>query len=346
MAGYSSNSYLTAYGTEMTYNAGFIMAYFLDKGWTKNSICAMLGNMQRESTINPGIWQNLDSGNTNLGFGICQWTPATKLINWCNQMGVPYDVLDFQCARIQYELENGLQWIATSSYPESFREFTQSTKDVEYLTYAFLKNYERAGVEAISERVAHANYWFNNLEGGNEGSEENAKIIDSAISWAVSIANDNTHGYDQSSRWGPDYDCSSLLIQAYENAGCPVKTNGATYTGNMESVFVATGFQSLSYVDGMELKKGDVLLRDGHTAMYIGDGKIVSAHINELGTTTGGETGDQTTNEINVSLFAYDTNWNTVLRLPASGSGGEVVKKKKRKKFNFLLMGRGRRMNA
>jgi hypothetical protein len=218
MAGYSSNSYLAAYGTEMTYNAGFIMAYFLDKGWTKNSICAMLGNMQRESTINPGIWQNLDAGNTNLGFGICQWTPATKLINWCNQMGVPYDVLDFQCARIQWELENGEQWIATSAFPMSFVEFAQSTASVYYLTEAFLKNYERAGVEALSERITHANYWFNNLSdsGGDSGLTEAYQKILSAINWAVAIANDDSHGYDQTNRWGPDYDCSSLVIQAYE----------------------------------------------------------------------------------------------------------------------------------
>lgn len=349
MAGYSSNSYLTAYGTEMTYNAGFIMAFFLDKGWTKNSICAMLGNMQRESTINPGIWQNLDAGNTNLGLGICQWTPATKLIDWCNQQGVPYLELDFQCARIQYELENGLQWISTSSYPESFREFTNSTKDIEYLTYAFLKNYERAGVEAVDERIAHAKHWFNTLDGSGEGGETtgNDRIINDAVAWAVGIANDDSHGYDQIKRWGPDYDCSSLIIQAYENAGCPVKTNGASYTGNMKNKFVATGFQEIPYTDGMELIKGDVLLRSGHTAMYIGDGNIVSAHINELGLIVGGQTGDQTGKEINVSLFANDTNWKTVLRLPSNGGIIDVVtEKKKRKKFNFLLMGRRKRANA
>lgn len=346
MATYSSNKYLTAYGTEMTANATYIFDYFTSKGWTKNSICAMLGNMQRESTINPGIWQNLDEGNTSLGLGLCQWTPATKLIEWCNSNNLNYLSIDAQCKRIIYELENGLQWIATSDYPESFSEFTQSTKDIEYLVYAFLKNYERAGVEAVSERIDHAEYWFSTLEGGTSA---NAKIIEDAISWAVGIANDDTHGYDQTNRWGLDYDCSSLIIQAYENAGCPVKTNGATYTGNMESVFVATGFKSITYTAGMELKKGDVLLREEHTAMYIGDGNIVSAHINELGTTTGGATGDQTTHEIDVSSFSSSGSWDIVLRLPATsggGSGGGTVITRKRKKFNFLLMGRGRRMNA
>ena len=30
-----------------------------------------------------------------------------------------------------------------------------------------------------------------------------------AVTWAIEIANDPAHGYDQDNRWGPDYDCSS-----------------------------------------------------------------------------------------------------------------------------------------
>ena len=41
-------------------------------------------------------------------------------------------------------------------------------------------------------------------------------------------AGDPAHGYDQTSRWGPDYDCSSLVISAYEQASVPVKSCGAT----------------------------------------------------------------------------------------------------------------------
>ena len=70
----------------------------------------MLGNMQRESTINPGLWQNMDEGNTSLGLGLVQWTPATNLINWCNNFGLDYLDIESQCSRIIYELENGLQY--------------------------------------------------------------------------------------------------------------------------------------------------------------------------------------------------------------------------------------------
>ena len=60
---------------------------------------------------------------------------------------------------------------------------------------------------------------------------------------ALDIADDNSHGYDQINRWGaPDYDCSSLVITAYEKVGVPVKEKGATYTGNMREAFKKCGF--------------------------------------------------------------------------------------------------------
>lgn len=149
----------------------------------------------------------------------------------------------------------------------------------------------------------------------------NYRYIENAINWAVGIANDDTHGYDQDNRWGPDYDCASFIIQAFENAGCPVKSNGATYTGNMVDVFVETGFNEITYTTGMTLIRGDVLWKrvgdSGHTALYMGNNQMVSAHINENGATTGGETGDQTKHEIDVS--SLDTSWvMKVLRLPSS----------------------------
>ena len=141
-------------------------------------------------------------------------------------------------------------------------------------------------------------------------------VIDNAINFAVTIANDNSHGYDQIKRWGKDYDCSSLVISAYENAGVPVKANGATYTGNMKSAFIKCGFKALLYYRGIDLIKGDVLLNEQHhTAMYIGSGQIVQASINENGTATGGKTGDQTGREIAVSPFyEYSKGWQYVLR--------------------------------
>ena len=58
-------------------------------------------------------------------------------------------------------------------------------------------------------------------------------VIESAVAWAIETANDNSHGYSQANRWGPDYDCSSFVISAYQQAGLTLREHGATYTGNM-----------------------------------------------------------------------------------------------------------------
>ena len=145
--------------------------------------------------------------------------------------------------------------------------------------------------------------------------------IKSAVEWALSVAADSSHGYDQAGRWGPDYDCSSLVISAWEQAGVPVKSQGgATYTGNMKRAFLAHGFVELSGLDlsgPAGLAYGDVLLHErNHTAMYIGAGQIVQASINELGTIKGGAKGDQTGGEIAVRSY-YNYPWDCVLRYAA-----------------------------
>ena len=149
-------------------------------------------------------------------------------------------------------------------------------------------------------------------------------VVERAVSWAVGIAQDDSHGYSQYKRWGPDYDCSSLVISAYEQAGVPVKEAGATYTANMRRAFEQSGFKSIKYGSGTVLMKGDVLLNEKHhAAMYIGNGQIVQASIAETGKIYGKE-GDQTTKEIEVrNVYRYG--WGYVLRYEEKESEGKIV---------------------
>ena len=57
--------------------------------------------------------------------------------------------------------------------------------------------------------------------------------------------------------------------------------------------------------------------------MYIGNGQLVQARINENGGTTGGKTGDQTGQEIAVSAY-YDFPWDCVLRYRETPSVGSA----------------------
>ncbi|WP_130837512.1 SH3 domain-containing protein [Lachnoclostridium sp. Marseille-P6806] len=142
--------------------------------------------------------------------------------------------------------------------------------------------------------------------------------IESAISWMERTANDDSHGYDQIHRWGPDYDCSSAIITAWEQAGVAVKSKGATYTGNMYSVFMKCGFaditSSINLATGKGLRRGDVLLnKRHHTAMFCGGMKEVEASINENGRAINGLTGDQTGREFLIRRYR-NYPWDCVLR--------------------------------
>lgn len=152
-------------------------------------------------------------------------------------------------------------------------------------------------------------------EGGN-GSIAGNKDVEAAVKWAIAIANDNSHGYDQGNRWGPDYDCSSLVYEAFRVGGgfnLPVHSG---YTGSMINDFTKIGFKWMTNLGNSQagLLRGDILLNTGaHTEIYIGGGMNVGAHSNEFGGITGGRPGDQSGREISQGQY-YSFPWNGVLR--------------------------------
>ena len=66
--------------TQQKSNAKYIYKYLSNLSWTKESICALLGNVQQECQLNPGVWQLQD--NINAGYGIVQWTGGKVFLKW------------------------------------------------------------------------------------------------------------------------------------------------------------------------------------------------------------------------------------------------------------------------
>lgn len=154
--------------------------------------------------------------------------------------------------------------------------------------------------------------------------------IEAAVTWAIDIANDPGHGYDQIHRTGPDYDCSSLVYTAFREAGgfslLPA------YPGNTSTMvdhFTKAGFEFLAKAGNtvQELQRGDILFWNktlggkihGHTVIYIGNQQVVAARRNEKHSTTGGQSGDQDGEEISVHNYyvpknKYTSAWDGIIR--------------------------------
>lgn len=147
----SENRYLTE--AETIINAKYVKQYLYDRGWSINAIAAILGNMEAESGINPGRWQD----GSGPGFGLVQWTPPGKesyadtdnlddyLASWCYKRGLDVYDIDSQLERIIWEKDNGKQYYK-NHYKYTFSEFIESVDDPYTLACAFAFDYERPGI--------------------------------------------------------------------------------------------------------------------------------------------------------------------------------------------------------
>lgn len=168
---------------EMLVNANYIYAYLLNEGWTKNAIAGILGNMQSESSINPNRWQSDNIGNMSGGYGLVQWTPATKYFDWCDARNLVPKEMDSNLKRILEEVKTDTQWgnnIVYGAPPYNFEGFTKSTESAYKLGVNFLIYYERPAVQDSTvqqERGNHAKHWYETLTGNPDSGGGNGGYV-------------------------------------------------------------------------------------------------------------------------------------------------------------------------
>jgi len=280
---YSGNRFLNR--KEMTVNAQYIMNYLTGKGWTKNAVAGMLGNMETESTINPGIWQSLQSGNLSGGYGLVQWTPATKYINWAKANGLDYTKIDSQLKRIIYEVNNNVQWINIQS-GMTFKQFTKSTESAYQLGMYFLSDYERPAESNQPARGTQAEYWFDTLTGdGGGGGGDGTQLAkfpmdmiqitqgeNGSYSHVNTLCIDFVGTYDKYPYYAP-FDCECIFTQpssaiiVWKSLRPVMCVDGEI----RDIVFTCFHEQPLTHSVGVKLKKGDLLGHTGIGGMVTGD---------------------------------------------------------------------------
>lgn len=177
------NRYLNQ--SEMGNNATIVYSVLTSYGWSYNAICALLGNMQVESTINPGVWQHLDA-NPLLGWGLVQWTPSTKYTDWADANGYAHDDGYKQLEWLENETVPTGQWSEKDAYDNmTFAEFRISTLPVDYLTRAFCDCFEKAGSPNYTERINNANYWYEYLQNVNPFNPNPGTLVKHMPIWMM-----------------------------------------------------------------------------------------------------------------------------------------------------------------
>lgn len=159
-------------------------------------------------------------------------------------------------------------------------------------------------VPIMGYKMKHLDFNPGSIVGGG-GSSASDGNVESAVKWAIDIAKDNSHGYDQITRdGGVDYDCSSLVSTAFRQAGFDIPMPSPS-TWTMQEAFEVAGFTwHAGNPSADELLRGDIVLDiDAHVELYIGEQQLVGACINEFGGIYYGQPGDQTGNEIRVGGY-------------------------------------------
>jgi len=139
--------------------------------------------------------------------------------------------------------------------------------------------------------------------------------IENALQWANTIAQNDEHWYGRcGNNDGPHYDCSSLVFWALRHSGFELNLP-VFYTGNMIERLTPYGFTWIPWyqLGGYgNLQRGDILLYDnraadyGHTEMYLGNGKSISAD--------GDDYGIIVRDVWHIETYIYGEPWDGVLR--------------------------------
>jgi hypothetical protein len=164
---YDTNAFLTQ--SQMQENAQFIAGFFIQHGWTPNAISGLLGNLQSESSINFGIWEGLNEGNMSGGFGLTQWTPASKYFDWANANGYGNDHVNGELNRLLWEVANNQQWFGGVSGSMTFQQWTQSTDTPYNLAMDFIATYEHPANPNQPNRGTQAETWYSTLDWSGAG---------------------------------------------------------------------------------------------------------------------------------------------------------------------------------
>lgn len=277
-------------------------------GYTNESIAAILGNMQHESSMNPGTAG--DDGYGTVSIGLIQLTGANKnsFLRWCanngkewtsvsaqmewsfsGEPGTGYYVDDWGVNLAEppsyYRLERGYEERFGTDFYRDPNQLKPST-DVDLATYSWMACHERPGsavsygddVSRLNRRLEYAHDFLAQLNNGGVGGGQDYA---SAEQWQKDLV-DACHR----TSWPGASLCATWAGNVYRSCGYQVWGNGNSMLGHQG--YGASYYPSRATADLSEIKVGMLVSAQygsntaagnayGHVGIYIGDGQVMDS---------------------------------------------------------------------
>ena len=178
------------------HNATKVYNYLSNLGWSLSAIAGVLGNMQVESWLSPGLIQGTHRsqlpnsaadlsdvpnsvminfyGNSGYGVGLVQWDGYTstapagqKLVSFAERYGLNWYEGDTQMFRIEREQATNIQWSGATVNGTywTWANFPTNTETPEVSAKIWRICYEVAASGTDARRQANARYWYDYFEG-------------------------------------------------------------------------------------------------------------------------------------------------------------------------------------
>jgi hypothetical protein len=284
-----------------------VFNFFVQNGFSKEQAAGVVGNMQAESSVEPTLKQGDLPGTVTMpkdvigfsgGWGLVQWTPASKMINPSRDAGVP----DEKIASLGYQLEYLLKQL-NGGGQDGIGPELKATKTIAEAARLFADKFERFGGHedpnhpTYAERIANAQHVFDQFagsapagggaqnagaggcgagsgniaevaknlawpEGGHDGTD--ASIAKPEYVEAMEKFNDGSSGYV------PYSDCGRFVATVMRMSGAD-KDFPKVSTGVQFDYMQDSGkYDYWHAVPPGGMKPGDILNGPGHTYLYVG----------------------------------------------------------------------------
>jgi LysM repeat protein len=245
--------------TEKMNNAQIVANYFKTAagGWVKEAISALCGNMAHESSLNPDMHELGYGDSPDRGYGLVQWTPMTKYTDWASANGLPWDDGNSQLARINYEVDNNIQWFNNPNAPEfdsvSFADFRSGAgMDVVALTKCFMAKYEHpnwsAGMDSLANRQSYAQSYYDNLDWTGSGS--GGGTVAPSTSHVQTVAAQTQYQYEKA---GSLNNMTYIQVKKGDSLTAIAKTYGVDINGIKKVSFIEMENKNV-------IHEGDILI--------------------------------------------------------------------------------------